>query len=73
MPSKSRKILNKRHDNLGLVTPHNKRKERVSPTCIEKDRENMDRLRTTSPSRKQRRKNIFFRALHSQIVNGVRV
>jgi hypothetical protein len=55
MSSKSSRNLNKRHDNLGLGTPHNKSKERVALTYRTKDREKMDNLRTTSPSSKQRR------------------
>jgi hypothetical protein len=55
MPSKSSRSSNKRCDNLGLGTPHNKIQERVAPTHRTKDRENMDSIRTTSPSRKQRR------------------
>jgi hypothetical protein len=41
--------------NLGLGTPHNKSQERVAPTHKTKDRENMDSIRTTSPSCKKRR------------------
>jgi hypothetical protein len=55
MPSKLSRSSNKRCDNLGLGTPHNKIQERVAPTHRTKDRENMDSIRTTSPSRKQRR------------------
>jgi hypothetical protein len=55
MLSKSSRSSNKRHDNLGLGTPHNKIQERVAPTHRTKDRENMDSIRTTSPSCKQRR------------------
>jgi hypothetical protein len=40
---------------LGLGTPHNKIQERAAPTHRTKDRENMDSIRTTSPSHKQRR------------------
>jgi hypothetical protein len=47
--------LKQKTDNLGLGTPHNKSQERVAPTHRTKDRENMDSIRTTSPSRKQRR------------------
>ena len=42
--------IKKRHDNLGLETPHNKRQERAAP----KHRTKMGSIRTTSPSRKQR-------------------
>jgi hypothetical protein len=55
MSSKSTRSLNKRCDNLGLGTPHNKIKERVTPTCRTKGREKMDNLRTTSLGHKQRR------------------
>jgi hypothetical protein len=47
--------LKQKMSNLGLGTPHNKIQERVAPTHRTKDRENMDSIRTTSPSRKQRR------------------
>jgi hypothetical protein len=52
---KIEKKLKKRHGNLGLGTPHNKSQERVAPNHRTKDKENMDSIRTTSPSRKQRR------------------
>jgi hypothetical protein len=55
MPSKSSRSSNKRHDNLGLGTPHSKIQEGVAPTHRTKDRENMDSIRTTSPSHKKRR------------------
>jgi hypothetical protein len=55
MSSKSSRSLNKRRGNLGLGTPHNKRKEREDQTCRKKDKENMDYLRKTSLSHKQRR------------------
>jgi hypothetical protein len=55
MPSKLRRSSNKRCDNLGRGTPHNKSQERVAPAHRTKDRENMDSIRTTSPSHKQRR------------------
>jgi hypothetical protein len=54
MLSKLRRISNKRRGNLGLGTPHNKIQERAVPTHRTKDRENMDSIRKTSPSRKQR-------------------
>jgi hypothetical protein len=50
MLSKSSRSSNKRRGNLGQGTPHNKSWERVAPTHIKKDRENMDSIRTTSPS-----------------------
>jgi hypothetical protein len=55
MLSKSSKILNKRHERLGLGTPHNKRKERVAPTQKTKEKTNMNNIRKTSLSHKQRR------------------
>ena len=55
MSSKSSRSSNKRHDNLGLRTPQSKSQERVAPTHRIKDRTKMDSIRTTSPSRKQRR------------------
>jgi hypothetical protein len=55
MTSKSRRRLNKRCDNLGLGTPHNKSQERADPTHRKKERENMDSIRTTSPIHKKRR------------------
>jgi hypothetical protein len=56
MPSKSSRSSNKRWGNLGLGSPHNKIQEREAPTHKTKDREKIDSIRTTSPSRKQRRK-----------------
>jgi hypothetical protein len=53
MPSKSSKSSNKRRDNLGLGTPHNKIQEREAPTHRKKDKENMDSISEISPSRKQ--------------------
>jgi hypothetical protein len=53
--SKSSRSSNKRRDNLGLGTPHNKIQERAVPTHRTKDREKMDSIRTTIPSHKQRR------------------
>jgi hypothetical protein len=55
MLSKSSRSSNKRCDNLGLGTPRSKNQERAAPTYRTKDRENMDSIRTTSPSHKQRR------------------
>jgi hypothetical protein len=55
MPSKSRRSSNKRRDNLGLGTPHNKNQERVAPTHRTKDREKMDCLRTKSLGHKKRK------------------
>jgi hypothetical protein len=55
MLSKSSRSSNKRHDNLGLGTPHNKSQERVAPTHRTKDRAKIDNIRTTNPSHKQRR------------------
>jgi hypothetical protein len=53
MSSKSSRSSNKRHGNLGLGTPHIKIQEREAPTHITKDRENMDCIKTTSPSHKK--------------------
>jgi hypothetical protein len=55
IPSKLNRSSNKRRDNLGLGTPHNKIQERAAPTHRTRDRANMDSIRTTSPSHKQRR------------------
>jgi hypothetical protein len=55
MPSKSSINLNKRHDNLGMGTPHSRSRERAAPTHRTKGREKMDNLMTTSLSHKQRR------------------
>jgi hypothetical protein len=55
MPSKSSKSSNKRRGNLGLGTTHSKSQERVAPTHRTKGRSKMDSIKTTSPSRKQRR------------------
>jgi hypothetical protein len=55
MPSKSSRSSNKRRDNLGLGTSHNKSWERVAPTHRTKDRSKMDNIKITSPSYKQRR------------------
>jgi hypothetical protein len=52
MLSKSSRSSNKRCGNLGLGTPHNKSQERAAPTHRTKKRENMDSIRTTSPSHK---------------------
>jgi hypothetical protein len=53
MPSKLSRSSNKRHDNLGLGTPHNKSQEGVTPTHRKKDREKMESIRKTTPSRKK--------------------
>jgi hypothetical protein len=52
MPSKSIIRSNKRHNNLGLGTPHNKSQEGAAPIHKTMDRENMDSIRKTIPSRK---------------------
>jgi hypothetical protein len=44
---------NKRHDNLGLTTPHNKSQEREAQTHIKKNKENMESIKKTSPSHKK--------------------
>jgi hypothetical protein len=48
MPSKLSRKLNKRHDNLGLGTPHKRIKERATPTHKKKGKEKMENLMTTS-------------------------
>jgi hypothetical protein len=55
IPSKSSRSSNKKRGNLGLGTPHNKIQERVAPTHRTKNRENMESIKTTSPSCKKRR------------------
>jgi hypothetical protein len=55
MSSKLIRSLNKRHDSLGLGTPHNSSRAGATPTHRKKDRENMGNLRKTSPSHKHRR------------------
>jgi hypothetical protein len=52
---KSSRRLNKRHDNFGLGTPHNKSKESEAPNHIKKEIEKMETLRTTSISHNQKR------------------
>jgi hypothetical protein len=47
--------LNKRCDNLDLVTPHRERKERAAPNHKTMDRTNMENIRTTSQTHNQRR------------------
>jgi hypothetical protein len=54
MSSKLSKSSNKRCRNLGLGTPHSKNQEMAASTHRTKDRENMDSIRTTSPSHKKR-------------------
>ena len=72
MPSKLSKSSNKRHDNLGLRTPHKKTQERAAPTHRKKDRENMDSIRTTSPRRKQRRTSKRQRKIPGSGVTSIR-
>jgi hypothetical protein len=55
MLSKSSRSSNKRRDNSGMGTPHNKIQERAAPTHRTKDRANMGVIRTISPSHKKRR------------------
>jgi hypothetical protein len=45
--------LKKRHDNLGLGTPHRKIQERSAPTHRTKEKSNTDHLRTTSQGHKK--------------------
>jgi hypothetical protein len=54
MSSKSSRRSNKKHDNLGLGTPHNKSQEREATTHKTRDRENTDNLKENSQGRKQR-------------------
>jgi hypothetical protein len=49
------KLKQKTCDSLGLGTPHSRSRERAAPTHRKKGKENMDSLRTTSLSHKQRR------------------
>jgi hypothetical protein len=51
--SKLIKSSNKKHDNLGLGTPHSKSQEGATPTHRKKEKEKMDNIMTTSPSCKQ--------------------
>jgi hypothetical protein len=53
MPSKSSRTSNKRRKNVGLGTPHNKIQERATPTYKTKDKEKMESIRKTRPSRKK--------------------
>jgi hypothetical protein len=55
MFSRLRKNLSRRGVSLDLQTPHNRSRENETPICMERDRENMDTLRTTSPSHNRRR------------------
>jgi hypothetical protein len=52
MPSKLSRRLKKRHDYLGIGTPHSRSRARVVPTRRKIDREKIDNLRTTRPSHK---------------------
>jgi hypothetical protein len=49
--SKSSRSLNKRRDSLGLQTPHNRSREKASPTHRTKGRARMENLRKTSPKK----------------------
>jgi hypothetical protein len=55
MLSKLSRSSNKRRDNLGLGTPHNKSQERAAPSNKTKEKENMGSIMTNSTSLKQRR------------------
>jgi hypothetical protein len=55
MLSRSRKILGRRGASLDLQTPHSRSREKETPIRMERDRENMDTLGTTSPSHNRRR------------------
>jgi hypothetical protein len=50
---KIKKKIKQKTKHLGLGTPHSKRKERAPPTHKKKEKENMDNLRKTIPSRKK--------------------
>jgi hypothetical protein len=52
---RSRKNLGRRGASLDLQTPHSRSRERETPIYMERDRENMDTLGTTSPSHNRRR------------------
>jgi hypothetical protein len=69
--SKSRRSSNKRCGKLGLGTPHDK--TRVAPTHKTKDRENMENLRTTKLSHKQRRTLEKQRKISGSGANSIRV
>jgi hypothetical protein len=45
--------LNRRNRNLDLQIPHRRSRVKVPPTHKTKDRERMDLLRTTNPSKKE--------------------
>jgi hypothetical protein len=53
MLSKSSRGSNKRRENLGLGTPHNKSQERATPTHRIKDIAKMDNIRIMSPRHKK--------------------
>jgi len=55
MLSKSRESVKKICGGLGLGTPHNRSREKATPTCITKGRENMEILRKTIVRHKHRR------------------
>jgi hypothetical protein len=55
MLSRSRKNLGRRGASLDLQTPHSRSRENETPIRMERDRENIDTLGTTSPSHNRRR------------------
>jgi hypothetical protein len=69
MLSRSSKNLSRRGGSLDLQTPHNRIKENETPICMERDRENMDTLGTTSPSYNIRRVMKIRRRTHENGVN----
>jgi hypothetical protein len=70
--SKLSRSSNKRCGNLGLGTPHRKIQERVAPTHIKNDKENMDSIKTTSPSHKQTRTTERQRKILGSGANSIR-
>ena len=72
MTSKSSRSSNKRRDNLGQGTPHNKSQEREAPTHRTKDRENMESIMITNPSCKKRRTSERQRKIPGSGANSIR-
>jgi hypothetical protein len=72
MLSRSRKNLSRRGVSLDLQTPHNRSRENETPICMERDRENMDTLGTTSPSHNRRRVMKIRRRTHENGVNIIK-
>jgi hypothetical protein len=55
MLSRSSRNLSRRGESLDLQIPHSRSRAKAAPTHMERDKENMSTLRTTSPSRNTRR------------------